>query len=197
VGFISRTGRFGGTAGNEALTHATAGLLTVLLLAEGVTILDLGGLLSAHMFIGLALIPPVVLKLTSTGYRMVRYYTGSRPYREKGPPALPLRLLAPVLVAATLGVFSTGVWLLLLGHGSDTVLLLHKASFIAWGAAFGVHFLAYVPRVLQTLRESRRAASRRRVPGAGLRALSLAAALGGGLVLAVAVLDQITSWHGG
>ena len=54
------------------------------------------------MFVGLLLIPPVVLKLASTGYRFVRYYAGARAYREKGPPPLPLRLLAPVLVASAL-----------------------------------------------------------------------------------------------
>ena len=49
----------------------------------------MGGLVSAHMFIGMVLIPPVLLKLASTGYRFVRYYTGSQAYRAKGPPPLP------------------------------------------------------------------------------------------------------------
>ena len=58
----------------------------------------LGGLRAEHMFIGLVLIPPVLLKLGSTGYRFVRYYAGAPAYREKGPPRPLLRLLAPVLV---------------------------------------------------------------------------------------------------
>ncbi len=45
------------------------------------------GLLVAHMFIGLVLIPPVLLKLGSTGYRFARYYTGAPAYRAKGPRA--------------------------------------------------------------------------------------------------------------
>ena len=61
------------------------------------------------MFIGLVLIPPVVLKLASTGYRFVRYYTGARGHRAKGPPPAPLRALAPLLVATTLAIFATGV----------------------------------------------------------------------------------------
>jgi hypothetical protein len=73
-------------------------VLVCLLAAEGITIVHMRGLLSAHMFIGLVLIGPVLLKLGSTGYRMVRYYSGSRLYRVKGPPALPLRALAPVLI---------------------------------------------------------------------------------------------------
>jgi hypothetical protein len=80
--------RLGGTEGNEILTSATAAVLTVLLVAEGITILRMGGLVSAHMFIGMLLIPPVLLKLASTGYRFIRYYTGARIYREKGPPPL-------------------------------------------------------------------------------------------------------------
>src|SRR4051794_7992670 len=60
--------RFGGTEGNEILTSATAAVLVGLLAAEGYTIVNIGGLLTAHMFIGLVLIPPVLVKLASTGY---------------------------------------------------------------------------------------------------------------------------------
>src|SRR3954447_18674635 len=124
--------RLGGPTGNEILTMATAGVLTVLLAAEGLTLLNVGGLLKPHLLIGLALIPPLLVKLGSTGYRMVRYYASARTYVEKGPPALPLLLLAPLLVAATVGIFASGVAMLVLGHQSDTVMLVHKASFIVW-----------------------------------------------------------------
>src|SRR6478672_4256990 len=103
---VGRLDRFGGPEGNEVLTAAVAAVLTLLLIVEGITIIFIGGLLSVHMFIGLVLVPPVLLKLGSTGYRFVRYYTGSRPYREKGPPALPLRLMAPILVVTTVGVLA-------------------------------------------------------------------------------------------
>lgn len=192
-----RAGEDAGTEGNDILTRSVAAVLTVLLLAEGVTILQMDGLLSAHMVIGLVLIPPVLVKLGSTGYRMARYYTGARPYRAKGPPALPLRMLAPALVLATVLVFASGVWLMLLGHRSDQVLLLHKASFIVWGAVFGVHFLAYAPSVLRSLRADWGEARRHAVPGAGARAMVIAAALGGGVALALAVLPHITGFHGG
>jgi hypothetical protein len=187
--------RLGGTEGNEILTSASAVLLTVLLIAEGLTIVHMGGLVNAHMFIGMVLIGPVVLKLASTGYRFVRYYTGSRPYRAKGPPPLPLRLLAPVLVATTLAVFVTGVLLLIAGHKSDTLLLVHKVSFIVWGAVFAVHFLAYVPRVMRSLLADWGAARREAVPGAGLRGLLLTAALGGGAALGLSLLGAMEAWH--
>ena len=185
---------FGGVAGNEILTCAIAAVLTCLLLAEGVTLLRMGPLLIPHMFIGMVLVPLVLLKLGSTGYRFVRYYAHAPAYREKGPPLLPLRLLAPVLVAATLAVFATGVVLLVDGHKSDTLLLLHKVSFIVWGAVFGIHFLAYLPRMLRSLRADW-TARRRAVGGAGLRGMLVASALGGGVALALVLLPTIDGWQ--
>ncbi len=157
----------------------------------------MGGLLSVHMFIGLVLVPPVLLKLGSTGYRFARYYTKARPYREKGPPALPMRLLAPVLVAMTIGVLATGIWLLLLGHKSDQVLLLHKATFIVWGAVFGIHFLVYAPRMLRSLGSDWSVARRRAVPGSGIRGMLVAASLGAGVALAISLVSSISGYHGG
>lgn len=192
---LSRVRAWGGTEGNEILTSACAALLTILLAAEGITILQLGGLLTPHMFIGLVLIPPVLLKLGSTGYRFFRYYTGDRPYREKGPPLLPLRMLAPVLVLATVVVLASGVALMIAGHRSGQLLLIHKASFILWGLAFAIHFLSYLPRMVRSLTTDWGAARRRHVPGAGIRGALLAASLGAGIALAVSLLSPITGWH--
>jgi hypothetical protein len=189
--------RLGGTEGNEILTSTTAVVLTGLLIAEGLTILRMHGLVTAHMFIGLVLIPPLLLKLGSTGYRAVRYYTGSRTYRAIGPPLLPLRLLAPVLVVTTIGVFVTGVLLLVKGHKSDTLLQIHKVTFIVWGVTFAVHFLAYLPRMVRSLRADWSAARREAVPGAGLRGMLLVAAVGGGAALALSLLPTMNAWHGG
>jgi hypothetical protein len=188
--------RSGGSEGNELLTLATAAVLTILLVAEGVTVLNVGGLLTAHMFIGLVLVPPLLVKVGSTSYRMVRYYTGARPYREKGPPLLPLRVLAPVLVLATIGVFATGIALLALGHRSDTLLFFHKASFIVWGVLFAVHFLSYLPRLLRSLASDWTASRRREVPGSDLRVMLVVTALGAGVALALILLPAITGWHG-
>jgi hypothetical protein len=192
-----RKRRLGGTAGNEVLTSATALVLTLLLLAEGVTIIWIGSLRSEHMFIGMALIPPVVLKLGSTGYRFVRYYLGTTAYREKGPPLLPLRLLAPGLVLTTLIVFVSRVVLLIAGHKSNTLFTFHKVSFIVWGALFGVHFLAHLPRMVRSLLGDWTPEGRRRVPGAELRLGLVLAATGGGVALALSVLPVITGWHPG
>jgi hypothetical protein len=87
-------GRSGGTDGNERLTGSTGAVLIVLFAVEGLTVLSLSTLLSWHVFIGVALIPPVLLKLGSTGYRFVRYYAKSEAYVRKGSPPLPLRVSA-------------------------------------------------------------------------------------------------------
>ena len=191
-----RRTRLGGVAGNEILTSATAVVLVVPLVVEGLTIIDIRGFLREHMFIGLVLIPPVLLKLASTGYRFARYYTRSRPYRAKGPPVLPLRLLAPVLVAATIAVLATGVVLLADGHKSDTVLWIHQASTVVLAAVIAVHFLAYIPRAFRSVRTDWSAARRETVSGAGLRGMLLAAAVGGGIALAITLLPVIDAWNG-
>ncbi|MGH7497740.1 MAG: hypothetical protein ACREL3_02695, partial [Gemmatimonadales bacterium] len=69
-----------GVAGNARLTGAAAAAQLVLLAAEGATIPFIGPLLGPHIFIGMLLIPPVLLKLGSTGYRFARYYTHAEPY---------------------------------------------------------------------------------------------------------------------
>ena len=192
-----RRERFGGTAGNRHLTSVTALVLAALLAAEGVTILWMGDFRTEHMFIGLVLIGPIVLKLASTGYRFARYYARAPRYRAEGPPLLPLRLLAPVLVATTLLVFASGVLLLIIGHRSDLALELHKVAFIVWSACFGVHFVWYLPRAYSTVAASLRASRLERTPGASLRGLLLGAALGGGTALALALLSSIQAWQGG
>jgi hypothetical protein len=193
-----RAARFGGVEVNELLTSSAAVLLTILLIAEGVTIINVRGLLTAHMFIGLALIPPVLLKLASTGYRFVRYYTGSPAYRAKGPPLMLLRVLAPVLVASTALIFVTGVWLLLLGHRSDQVLMLHKVGFIVWTGVFGAHFLAHLPRAGRSLGAAWGSTARRRpVAGSWLSTALVVISLGVGIALALGLLSHISGWHGG
>lgn len=193
---VTRGERLGGTEGNQILTSSVAGILTVLLIAEGITILEMGGLLSAHMLIGLVLVPPVLLKLASTGYRFARYYGGAREYQEKGPPALPMRLLAPILVAMTIGVFATGIWLLALEHKSDQVLLLHKVTFIIWGVVFAIHFLVYAPRALKSVRSDWGSVRDHPVPGYGLRGLLVAASLGAGAALAISLISSISGYGG-
>src|SRR5436190_22844652 len=66
----------GGPAGNARLTAWTGLLLLALLVAELVTLLDVHNWVSWHVAIGMLLIPPALLKTATTGWRIVRYYTG-------------------------------------------------------------------------------------------------------------------------
>jgi hypothetical protein len=174
---------------------SVAGILVVLLAAEFLTLLDLRDLLGVHMILGLILIPPVLLKLGSTGYRFARYYTKSPAYRGKGPPFLPLRLMAPVLVASALGMFITGVWLLVIGHKSDQVLFFHKASVIVFSVVFVIHLLAYGLRTIRTLKRAWH--QQPGLPGGGLRSTLVASSLGVGVALAIVLSDLISDWHAG
>lgn len=94
----------GGSDGNEQLTAMEGALLIVLLAVLGITILRIGQLISVHLFVGLLLLGPVAIKMASTGYRFVRYYTGNAAYRRKGPLEPTMRLLAPIVVLSTVVV---------------------------------------------------------------------------------------------
>lgn len=140
--------RAGGTSGNERLTTATGIVLLILLAVISVTLLRLRSLLWVHLFVGMLLLGPIALKLASTGYRFLRYYTADPRYRRKGPPPAPLRMIAPIVVLATVVVFISGVLLLLIGPSSRSALLpLHKISFIVWAVFTSLHVLGHLPEV--------------------------------------------------
>jgi hypothetical protein len=212
--------RSGGTSGNERLTTATGIVLLILLAVIGVTLLRLRSLLWVHLFVGMLLLGPIALKLASTGYRFVRYYTANPRYRRKGPPPAPLRAIAPIVVLATVVVLISGVLLLLIGPSSRSVLMpLHKISFIVWVVFTSLHVLGHLPEVAAAVGFGAETTSKidvlaavgaskdgelstRRSPGAaGVardgragRGLSLAGALAGGALLAVAVIPQFGPW---
>ena len=204
----------GGAEGNERLTAMTGAVLLVLLAAEGFTILSLRQLLTPHFFIGMLLLGPVALKAASTMYRFARYYTGSTPYRRKGPPAPLLRLLGPVVIASTAGVFGTGIALAVTGPaGRQPWLFLHKASFVIWFCAMTIHVLAYLPRLPRLLASEARGSAAAEssgqpgrdyagratavLGGRGLRLALLVASLVAGLVIAVLTVHLAAPWHFG
>ena len=142
----------GGSDGNEQLTTITGAILILLLAVIGFTIPQLRQFISVHLFVGMLLIGPVLLKMASTGYRFIRYYTGDAEYRRKGPPELILRLIGPLVVLSTVAVFVTGVALLIVGPSHrDPWLLLHKVSFIAWLVFMSLHILGHLPAVGRAL----------------------------------------------
>lgn len=183
----------GRAQGNERLTAMTGLVLLVLLAAEGVTILRIHQLLTVHFFVGMLLIGPVLLKMCSTGYRFVKYYIGSPAYVRKGPPALVLRLLGPVVVLTSFGVIGSGVALAFVGPGPSLWLFAHKAFFVLWFGAMTIHVIWYAPQLPRML-SARRRQLRTVLAGAGKRWLLLVVALAVGLVIAVATYHMAGSW---
>lgn len=180
-----------GVEANSRLTGSTAAVLLVLFAVEGLTILRIGPMLSAHVFVGMLLVPPVLLKIASTGYRFTRYYMGAPAYRRKGPPAPLLRLLGPFMVILTVVVLASGIALVAGPVGMrSNLLLLHKASFVLWFCATAVHVLGHL---LETARLAPRDyywRTRRQIAGAGLRQWTIAASLGIGVVLGALLLPK-------
>jgi hypothetical protein len=197
---VRRAGRLtgGGTTGNERLTAASGVLLLVLLAVIGITLLRLRQLLSVHLFVGMLLIPPVMLKMGSTGYRFIRYYTANPAYRRKGPPEALLRLLAPMVVLSTVVVLVTGVWLLFAGPSSrDSLLPIHKDAFIAWALFTSIHVLGHLPGLGSVLRADygpREARWSGDVTGRSGRILSLAGVVVAGAVLAIVLIPEFGPW---
>ena len=183
----------GGSEGNERLTAAVAVVLLVLLAAEGLTLLGVQQLLLPHVFLGFLLIPLVLLKLASTGWRMTAYYRRVDEYVRRGPPAVLLRVLVgPLVVVSTISLFATGVAVIALGRRGP-LLGLHKASFIVWVGAMSVHVLAHavkLPRLVALDWWRGDGASGRRV-----RQLVLVGALAMGLLVAVASIPLADHWQ--
>ena len=145
--------RTGGPAGNARLTAWAGLLLLVGFLAEMFTLVSLQSMLSAHILIGAVLIPLVILKTATTGWRILRYYLGSEAYRIAGPPPLLLRVLGPLVVLTGLAVLGSGLALIPLGTASFNSLVtiagqridaltIHKICFVLWLFVTGAHVLA-------------------------------------------------------
>jgi hypothetical protein len=159
------------------------------------------------------LLGPVTLKAASVIYRFARYYTGSEPYRRKGPPAPLLRLIGPIIVLLTACVFGSGVMLAVTGPsygygGPSGWLVVHRISFFAWIFFIVMHVVAYVPRLPRLLgaeargvalpeggtgRNARRAMEV--LGGRGTRLALLLASLLAGLVIALLTVHLAGKWE--
>ena len=194
----------GGPAGNARLTAWTGLLLLVLFVAELITLLGVRQMITWHLAIGALLVPPALLKTASTGWRIVRYYTGSRPYRESGAPPLILRVLGPLVVLTTLALLGSGLALVLAGPSSGlrplgvvlglrvSVLTIHQAAFAAWAVVTGLHVLIrIVPAVKLTVGPAN---APHRVPGGYQRAAILFMTAAGAVAFAIVVVHAGQAW---
>ena len=106
---------------------------------------------------------------------------------QRGPPQVVLRaLVAPVVVASTIALFATGVALLAVDRTHGPIVELHKASFVVWLGALGVHVLTRLPRLWSSWQL--------RIPGLSLRLAAVTASLLAGFAVATLTLpaaDQL------
>ncbi len=176
----------------------TGALLLLPLAVEGITILRIGQLISLHMFLGLVLMTPIGLKLASTGYRFAGYYTGRKAYRLKGPPPMPLRVLAIGVVPSTIAMMASGVALMLVGPADrDPLLLIHKVSFIVWIALTAVHVLAHLRGSYASVEAEYRPRHRNgpRIGGTAKRAIVILTVVLGGVIVALLAIPEFAAWH--
>lgn len=108
----------------------------------------------------MVLIPVALLTTATTGWRILRYYTGHQPYRTAGPPPALLRVLGPLVIASTLGLLASGIVLIAVGEERSRQTLftalgqrvdlvtVHQALFIAFAVLAGLHLLARIAPAL-------------------------------------------------
>jgi hypothetical protein len=182
--------------GNERLTAAVGLLLLLPIGVEVLTVLlGVHTFMSVHVFVGLALIPPVLLKLGSTAWRFARYYTRSRPYVALGPPQIAMRVLAPLFVAATIVLFGSGVAMgLVHGQALDWARRLHGPASVIWLLLLGLHVLVYFTRAVRRTADDAAHEHRSLARGAAVRGLALAAAIVSGVVIAAATVPAQHHW---
>ncbi len=131
---------------NQRLTGIAGAILFVLIIVELVITANLDNLLSFHIFVGILLSGPLVVKMLSTGYRFARYYTRSPEYVRGGPPKPLLRILAPFLVLTTILVFVSG-FLLIKYYSNSLIIKLHAVSVAIWLPLLAIHLYAYLKKV--------------------------------------------------
>jgi hypothetical protein len=185
-------------AGNERLTAMTGAVLLVLFVAECLTLLNLGKLLTLHFFLGMLLLGPVGLKVGSVLWRFTRYYTGSAAYARRGPPGPLQRVTGPFVVLTTLAVLGTGIMLLVEGGGpgGGPWIQLHHMSFLLWAFVILIHLASYVPRLPRMLSGQPAERARKVLAARTTRWLLLCGSLALGLGLAFATYHLSAEWGG-
>jgi hypothetical protein len=184
-----------GVVGNERLTALAGALLLALLAVEVVTSIRLRTLLSAHVVVGVVLAGPLAVKLGSTGYRFVRYYTRSPSYVRRGPPHLALRVLGPLLVATTLVVVGSGIGLMVTGPRNAGLLLpLHGFSVLVFLPLMAIHLVAHILATPRLVADEWSTVSAALAPGRGIRMGVNLGALVLGVLGAILLLPTITPW---
>lgn len=98
---------------NSRLTAILGLTLLILFALQVVTVLaGVRSVLTWHVVLGLILLPPVGLKLTSVTWRMVSYHRGRDGFADITPPPPVLRVLGLFLAGLTVALLVSGITLL-------------------------------------------------------------------------------------
>lgn len=182
---------------NERLTALAAAVLLVGFVVDLFVTANLHKLIMIHIFIGVLLAGPLVVKLFSVGYRFFRYYGSRSPaFVAKGPPNPWMRLLAPFLILDTLALFLSGIALALHGPVNDRLLfLLHAATAAMWVPMIAVHVYAHIRQVPRSIARDWAVPSSQAVSGRAQRLRLTIIALIIGAVAAVFITPLAASWR--
>jgi hypothetical protein len=181
--------------GNERLTSLVAAVLLILLFLVGLTVPVANAQTRLHVFLGVVVIPPVLMKVASTSWRFIKYYAGNFSYRRKGLPVLLLRLLGPVLVVVTLIMLFSGVGLVIGAPRSlhPRLSQIHHASFLLWFVITAVHVVGHLEETVSVAPRDFIRGARRRVRGSALRSWTTLASIAVGLACGWAILPYVSN----
>jgi hypothetical protein len=185
---------------NARLTADVAVVLLVLFVVQiGTVVIGVTSHLTLHVMVGLLLVPPLLVKISSVSWRFVRYYRHDEAYRRKGPPALVLRALSPVFLVVTLVLFISGIVLLLapsaLGGPHGTMLRIHAVSFFLWLLLLLAHLAGHARDLRHLALKDWARRTRVAVPGSTLRQSIVLASLAAGLALALSLVGQVGTFQ--
>lgn len=181
---------------NERLTALVGAVLLVGFGIDLYVTANLGTLIVIHIFIGALLAGPLVIKLSSVGYRFFRYYNHAPAFVAKGPPNPWLRLLAPFLIIVTITVFTSGFLLALEGPPPNRLLfLLHAGSAAIWLPLIAVHVYAHVRQVPRAIASDWQARTPEQVSGRLKRLRVTVLGLAAGAVIAIVLSSSAGAWR--
>ena len=136
-------------AGNLILTSHAGLVILFFLVLLYFTGLEFTPLRGVHFGLGFALIPILLVKLGSTGWRAVNYYFDRDPYRAAGPPWLLPRIMALPLTACAVAATISGVVLWAEGTDRGTWATVHIYSVISLAVVVVVHLVIYTRKAFR------------------------------------------------
>lgn len=180
---------------NERLTALAGSVLLVIIVLELIITANLHALIPVHIFIGVLLAGPLLVKMFSTGFKFFRFYSKHPAFVEKGPPHILLRLLAPLLVLITLVVFVSGFGLAWVGPTHSHLLFdIHAASTFVWIPLVAVHVYAHIRKASKLIASDWSRESKDPVSGRTGRLRFTLVGVALGLLAAIVMIPVSSQW---